>query len=258
MSLAGEERKKRIIAMLSRQGKVNVNELAQLFEVTTETIRRDLDDLEKDNKLKKVYGGAVKFKAEVEPAYYEREVSHAEEKEIIGSLAANLIDDDDVIVIDEGSTAMQIIHHLESKRNLTILVCSIPTLTLLIEYQKRGAFNGRIIFIGGEVNSKHLRVSGPIAEKMMEDFFVNKAFVSVDGVSLEFGMTGFDFERALFTRKLIRSSETAIIVADSSKIGKRTVAKISDLSDAAYIVSNSEPPTGWREALQELGVTWIS
>jgi len=258
MSLAGEERKKSILKQLAYKGKVHVNELAQKFEVTTETIRRDLDDLEKDSKLKKVYGGAVKFKTEVEPAYYEREVSHAEEKRLIGTLAAKLIEDNDVLVIDEGSTVMQIIHHLEGKRNLTILVCSIPALTLMIECQKRGTLDGKIIFIGGEVNAKHLRVSGPIAEKMMEDFYVNKAFVSTDGLSLEYGISGYDYERALFTRKLIRCSETAIVLADSSKIAKRTVAKIADLSDIHYVISNSGPPAGWDTPLQEIGVTWIS
>ncbi|MFC4809752.1 DeoR/GlpR family DNA-binding transcription regulator [Paenibacillus sp. GCM10023250] len=258
MSLAGEERKRGILFMLNEKGKVNVNELSQKFDVTTETIRRDLDELEKDNKLKKVYGGAVKFAHDIEPAYHEREVSRAEEKRLIGQHAAKLIDDHDVLVIDEGSTAMQIIHYLEGKRELTVLVCAIPALTLLIEYQKRGVFDGKIIFIGGEVNAKHLRVSGPIAEKMMEDFYVNKSFISVDGVSLDSGLSGFDYERALFTRKLVRSSETVVAVADSSKIGKRTVAKIADLSDVHYIVSNEGPPAGWEKALQDMSVTWVS
>ncbi|SDW43983.1 DeoR/GlpR family DNA-binding transcription regulator [Paenibacillus sp. CF384] len=258
MSLASEERKKRVLELLVIQGKVQVNELAQKFEVTTETIRRDLDDLEKDGKLKKVYGGAVKVQADFEPAYHEREVIHAEEKRKIGMLAANLIQNDDVIVIDEGSTAMQILHHLADKRNLTILVCSIPTLILLVDYQKRGLFDGRMIFIGGEVNSKHMRVSGPIAEKVMEDFYVHKSFLSVDGVSLENGITSYDFERALFTRKLIRCSETSIVVADSSKIGKRTVAKIADLTDIHCIVSDNEPPAGWKGSLEEMGVSWLT
>ncbi|BBI31940.1 DeoR family transcriptional regulator [Cohnella abietis] len=258
MSLAGEERKLSIMNLLNEKGKVIANELSQLFEVSTETIRRDLDDLEKENKLKKVYGGAVKFKVEVEPAHYERESIHAEAKRKIGFLAAGLIEDNDVIVVDEGSTALQIIHFLENKQNLTILTSSIPTLMLLIEYNKRGTFDGKIIFIGGEVNAKHLRVSGPIAEKIMEDFYVNKSFVSVDGVSLENGITSYDYDRAAFTRKLIRSSETTIVVADHSKIVKRTVAKIADLKDIHIIVSDQEPPEGWSDTLKSLDLRWIN
>ncbi|BBH22255.1 DeoR family transcriptional regulator [Paenibacillus baekrokdamisoli] len=258
MSLAGEERKRSIMTLLNEKGKVNVSELSQIFDVSTETIRRDLDELEKDNKLKKVYGGAVKFKVEVEPPHYEREFIHAEAKRVIGALAAELIEDNDVIIIDEGSTALQIIQFLESKRNLTILTSSIPSLISLIDHQKRGLYDGKIIFIGGEVNARHLRVSGPIAEKIMEDFYVNKSFLSVDGISLENGLTSYDLDRALFTRKLIRSSETAILLADSSKIAKRTVAKIMDLPDIHMIVSEEGPPSGWIPSLKEMQIRWIS
>lgn len=258
MSLAGEERKKSIMAILNEKGKVSASELSLLFEVTTETIRRDLDELEKENKLKKVYGGAVKFKVEVEPPHYEREFIHAEAKRKIGALAAELIEDNDVIVIDEGSTALQIIHCLESKSNLTILTSSIPALMLLIEHHKRGTFDGKIIFIGGEVNAKHLRVSGAIAEKIMEDFYVNKSFISVDGVSLENGITSYDYDRAVFTKKLMQCSETTIVLADSSKVIKRTVAKIADLKDVHIIVSDQSPPKEWSAALKKKNVRWIS
>ncbi|MBJ6360085.1 DeoR/GlpR family DNA-binding transcription regulator [Paenibacillus sp. GCM10012307] len=257
MSLAGEERRIGIMTLLNEKGKVIASELSQLFEVSTETIRRDLDELEKDNKLKKVYGGAVKFKVEVEPAHYEREIIRAEAKRKIGFLAAGLIEDNDVIVIDEGSTALQIIHFLDNKHNLTILTSSIPALMLLIEHQKRGIFDGKIIFIGGEVNAKHLRVSGPIAEKIMEDFFVNKSFVSVDGISLEHGVTSYDYDRSFFTRKLINCSETSIVVADHSKIAKRTVAKITDLADIHIVVSDQAPPEEWAAGLDNLNLRWI-
>ncbi|OKP83049.1 DeoR/GlpR family DNA-binding transcription regulator [Paenibacillus sp. P32E] len=257
MSLASEERKETIMTLLNERGKVIANELSLLFEVSTETIRRDLDELEKENKLKKVYGGAVKFKVEVEPPLLEREAIHVEAKRKIGILAAGLIEDNDVIVVDEGSTALQIIHCLEGKQHLTILTNSVPALMLLIEFQKRGTFNGKLIFIGGEVSAKHLRVSGPIAEKVLEGFYVNKSFVSVDGVSLENGITSYDYEKAVFTRQMIRNSEMAIVVADSSKIDKRTVAKIADLDEIHMIVTDQAPSPKWKAPLQKIAVQWI-
>lgn len=257
MSLAGEDRKISIMTLLNEKGKVIARELALLFEVTTETIRRDLDELEKENKLKKIYGGAVKFKVEIEPPLYERELINAEAKSKIGFQAAELIDDNDVIIVDEGSTALQIIHFLEGKHNVTILTNSIPALMLLIEHKKRGSFDGKIILIGGEVNVKHLRVSGPIAEKIIEDFYVNKAFISVDGVSLEHGITSYDYEQAVLTRELIRCSETVIVVADESKIAKRTLAKIVDLHDVHIIVSDQAPPNGWIPKLKDSDVRWV-
>jgi DeoR/GlpR family transcriptional regulator of sugar metabolism len=160
-------------------------------------------------------------------------------------------------VVDEGSTALQILHFLDNKHHLTILTNSIPALMLLIEHQKRGTFDGKLIFIGGEVSAKHLRVSGPISEKIMEDFYVNKSFVSVDGVSLENGISSYDYEKAVFTRKIIRCSETAIVVADFSKIDKRTVAKIADLREIHMIVSEQAPPEEWKAALQKMELRWI-
>jgi len=257
VSLASEERKRGIMTLLHESGKVIANDLAQRFEVSTETIRRDLDELEKTNKLKKVYGGAVKFKSDVEPAILERESIHVEAKRKIGYLASQLIEDSDVIVLDEGTTVLQIIPYLEHKRHLTIMTNSIPALLLLLEHQKRGTFDGKIILIGGEVSARHLRVSGPIAERTMEDFFVSKSFVSVDGVSLKNGVTSYDYEKAVFTRKIMQCSDTVIVVADQSKIDKRTVAKISDLRDIDILISNEAPPADWKASLKKIGLRWM-
>ncbi|QTH41496.1 DeoR/GlpR transcriptional regulator [Cohnella sp. LGH] len=257
MSLAGEERKREIMTLLNEKGKVIAGELAQRFEVSTETIRRDLDDLEKENKLKKVYGGALRISPKVEPPLLERESTNVEAKLKVGALAAKLVEDNDVIVLDEGSTVLQMIPFLEHKRNLTILTNSIPALMRLLEYQKRGTFDVKIILIGGVVNTQHLRATGPIAEKIIEDFYVNKAFISVDGVSLKHGITSYDYEKAVFTRKLIGGSEMAIVVADYSKIAKRTVARIAELRELHTIVSDEAPPEEWKSQLGKLELRWI-
>lgn len=257
LSLASEARKETIMNLLNEKGRVIAGELSALFEVSTETIRRDLDELERESKLKKVYGGAVKFKPEPEPALFEREAVNVEAKRKIGALSAALVEDNDVIIVDEGSTALQIIHCLEGKRNVTILTNFIPALMAIIEFQKRGTFDGKLVFIGGEVSAQHLRVAGPIAEKVLEDFYVNKAFVSVDGVSLKYGITSYDYEKSAFTRQMVRHSEVAIVVADFSKIDKRTVAKITDLAEIQQIVSDREPPAEWKPALDKMGITWV-
>ncbi len=245
------------MVLLNEKGKVIASELARRFEVSTETIRRDLDDLEKDNKLKKVYGGAVRAGAKVEPPMLERESTQVEAKRTIGGLAAQLVEDNDVIVLDEGSTVLQMIPFLEDKQQLTILTNSIPALMRLLEYQKRGTFDAKIILIGGVVNAQHLRATGPIAEKTMEDFYVNKSFISVDGISLKNGVTSYDYEKAMFTRKLIECSETAIVLADSSKIAKRTVARIVELQELHAVISDQAHPSDWSPQLKKMGLKWI-
>ncbi|KGP73808.1 DeoR/GlpR family DNA-binding transcription regulator [Pontibacillus yanchengensis] len=258
MSLVAEERKREIIHLLEQQGKVKVSELAERLNVSTETIRRHLDDLEHESKLKKVYGGAIKLQVQTEPPHYERSSIRMEEKQTIGKLAAQQVRDHDVIVIDEGSTPLQMIPFLTDKTNLTIMTCSVPALNTLIDYTKKQLIDARVIFIGGEVSAEHLRVSGPIAEKMMEDFFVNKAFIATDGVALDHGATSYDPNKALFTRKLIEHAEEAFILADHSKIGIRTYAKMANLDQISAVISDIDSPGEWQHTLTRFQTEWIS
>lgn len=143
-----DERKEKILYALNSYGKISVREIATKLNVTPETIRRDLDDLEEQYKLKRVHGGAVKISYDkIEPAYLARQEVHHLEKSI-GQYAASLISDGDVVAIDVGTTTCEILHHLADKRNLTIILNSVFALNVLIDYQMRGRFNGRIIFLG--------------------------------------------------------------------------------------------------------------
>ncbi|UOQ43309.1 DeoR/GlpR family DNA-binding transcription regulator [Halobacillus salinarum] len=258
MSLVAEERKKEILDLMDKNGKVKVSDLAAQLDVSTETIRRHLDDLENENKLKKVYGGAIPVPHKTEPPHYERAAIRSEEKNYIGKIAAACVQDYDVIVIDEGSTPLQMIPYLKHKLSLTIMTCSIPALYSLIESTKRHELDAKIIFIGGEVSTEHLRISGPIAEKMMEDFFVNKAFIATDGVDLNHGVTSYDPNKALFTRKLIEQSQETYILADHSKIGCRTYVKMADLEDVFAVVSDLPAPEEWIASLNHMSTKWLS
>jgi DeoR/GlpR family transcriptional regulator of sugar metabolism len=93
---------------------------------------------------------------------------------------------------------------------------------------------------------------------MMDNYFVNKAFISVDGISPNYGITSYDTDRALFSRKLIKCSQQAIVVADATKLSLRNVARIADLSEIETIVCNEQPPDDWNELLIAHEVTWLS
>lgn len=258
MSVIGEERKKKILEILDVEGTVKVNKLADLFEVSTETIRRYLDEMDREEKLKKVYGGAIKVSFHKdEPASTERETIHATEKLSIGKTASSLIQDHEVIAIDEGSTPLQMLKHLKNKKNLTIITCSIPALNLLMDYHYNGHFTGKIICLGGEVNVTHQRITGQAAEQMLDNVFVDKAFLSADGVSLERGVTAFDQYKALLTKKLIDHSTESILLVHSSKIGINRHYKITDLSDFNMVISDNPPPKEWGRSLEAHHVEWI-
>ncbi|MCG8481746.1 MAG: DeoR/GlpR family DNA-binding transcription regulator, partial [Clostridia bacterium] len=187
------ERQKIILKTLDHYGKVSVNELAEKFNVASATIRRDLTALEKENKLQRVHGGAIKisFYAE-EPAITKRRSMYMIEKIKIAKIASRIIEDKMSVFIDVGTTTAQIIPFLKERRNLQVLTNSLEALMELVKMVNNNTFHGKIIFIGGEINAKQLTVSGSLSEGFINQFFVDIAFIGVGGVHLSGGLTGYD------------------------------------------------------------------
>ena len=259
MSLLAEERKNRILETLNMDGKVTVRSLSDKFNVTTETIRRDLDELEGLGKLKKVHGGAIKITFDgQEPPYHQRETIHIEEKKAIGKLAAGLVKDNEIIALDVGTTTLQLIPFLLHKKNLTVVINSVSALTLLIEYKNNHLFSGRIIFLGGEINSNQMSSYGPITEGILKEFYFDKAFIAVGGISLKHGLTGYDVNEGSLSKKIMENTKEIIVVADHSKIGVRNFYKIANLHHIDIIVSDKEPPNEWKNELIHHDITWLN
>lgn len=258
MSLNAIDRKKLILELLDINGKVTSKELVQLLEVSSETVRRYLDELESEKKLKKVYGGAVKVEYEiVEPAHTKRNSTNIEEKRKIAEVAASFVKDNDSIVIDEGTTTLQMIKHIVDRKNLTIVTSSCTALAQLIGYQNKEIFDGEIVFIGGKINSKHQRAADSMSVEMMRNIFVNKSFISSEGVSLNFGVNSLDKDKAALSREYIRNSKESILLCDHSKIDITTTFKIADLKEIDEIISDIEPPIEWKERLEKSNTNWI-
>lgn len=259
MSLIGEERKRKIIGILDIQEKVTVRYLSEQLQVTTETVRKYLEELEAEKKLKKVYGGAIRTPEEFEePSYLKREILHYEEKQRIGKAAAEFVQDNDVIALDEGSTVLQMIRHLVHKRNLTVCTNSFPVAALISEYANRQPFFGKVIFLGGTVSLKHMRVTGPLSEQMMSSFYVDKAFISVDGISLMHGLTSLDADRGTLSIRMKEQAKQAYVLADHSKFEARGMYRMAELDASLAIVSDREAPEDWRAALSARGVEWVA
>ncbi|MGG4033880.1 DeoR/GlpR family DNA-binding transcription regulator [Paenibacillus cisolokensis] len=250
MSLSFEERRKYILEQLTRDERVKVAELAEKFRVSTETVRRDLDRLEKDGILKKVYGGAVKSRAEGwEPPFVSRAEMLAKEKETIGRLAASLVKDGETVMIDHGTTTLEVLRYLGDRKHVTVVTHSVPLLLLAMEM-----FAGRIIFIGGEVSPRQQSVAGPIAEAMLKQLKVNKAFISVGGISLNEGITDYDLNEVSISRLMIERAEEVVVLADHTKFGKITFANIAPLKDVSMIITDEQCPEEWMKKLTEKGI----
>lgn len=250
MSLSYEERRIKILDQLSRDEKVSVVQLADELNVSSETIRRDLDRLDKEGKLKKVYGGAVKFRTDSwELPFEQKTLLNPEEKKAIGRAAASLVDDGDSIMLGNGTTPLEMVKYLAYKKNVTLVTHSAPVMLLALE-----VFKGRIIFIGGEVDVSQKSANGPLAEGMLQQLKVNKTFISAGGVSSVDGITDFDLNEANISRKMMERAEETIILADYTKLGKSTLARICSLNEVSIIISDRKCPDEWRRKLSESGI----
>ncbi|WP_165822653.1 DeoR/GlpR family DNA-binding transcription regulator [Paenibacillus montanisoli] len=258
MSLIGEERKRKILDLLETDGNVSSSELVRLFDVSKETVRRYLDELESQGKVKKVYGGAVKPAAGYEePPYLERMALQREEKQRIGRLAAGLVRDGEVIFLDEGSTPLTLIPHL-TQSGLTVLTHSFPAAALLMEQHNQGSFDGRVLFLGGEISARHSRCSGSMTETALNHYYVDKAFISVDGLQPEAGLTSLDDGKSAVSRKAIAQATAAIVMADSTKLGHRYPYKLGDFADITHIACGQAPPADWERPLEDNAIRWLS
>ncbi|EST12678.1 DeoR/GlpR family DNA-binding transcription regulator [Sporolactobacillus laevolacticus] len=254
MSLAYENRKESILKLLEKDGKIYVPNIAKMLNVSSETIRRDLDRLEQEGQLKKVYGGAVVNRTlSVEPAFDQKISMNTKEKQIIGKLAASLIVDGDVIMIGNGTTALNILDYIDNRKNLTLITHSTPVMLKAMQH-----FNGELIFIGGKVDVKQQSTHGPLAEMELSQLKANKAFISVGGISTTDGITDYDLNEASMSRLLMQRSEESIVLADNSKIGLTTFAHICDLKHISTFVTNDDCPTGMKQALDENGISLLS
>ncbi|MCQ6562737.1 DeoR/GlpR family DNA-binding transcription regulator [Paenibacillus mendelii] len=243
MSLSYEGRKKKILDQLAKEEKVQVPAMAEELNVSAETIRRDLDRLDKEGKLKKVYGGAVKHDS-LEPPFEQKSLLNVVEKQEIGRLAASLVKDGDIIMIGSGSTTIGMIPYLSNKKRVTIITHSAAVMRLAMEQ-----FPGRIIFIGGEVNVSQQSVNGPLAEWMLNQLKADKAFFAAGGISLRDGISDYNLNEANIFRKMMERAVETIVLADHTKFGKTTFAHICPLKDISVLISDRGCPDEWIQVL---------
>ncbi|NBD22719.1 DeoR/GlpR family DNA-binding transcription regulator [Paenibacillus glycinis] len=259
MSVSSEQRKACIIQLLESEGKVNVLPLANRFMVSSETIRRDLDVLEREGQLRRVYGGAVKHAAysPLEPPYAQRQSQHAEEKRAIGRAAADWIEDGSTIVIDVGTTAMELAKAIQDKQQLKVITNSVAVAGVLSDSLNHGRFRGKVTLLGGELNPEQQSISGPLCERMMEQFRVDLAFLSVGGVSLVDGITDYDANEASMSQLFARCAQRVVVLADRSKLGMTTFARILPFDGVEAIICDVDCPDEWKHAVDRSGVQWI-
>ncbi|MGM0881260.1 MAG: DeoR/GlpR family DNA-binding transcription regulator [Bacillota bacterium] len=227
------ERYDKIVQLVNERGSIRVTELSELCQVTEETIRRDLDRLEQAGRLRRSHGGAVSVKdQQPEIPYFEREVTHADEKKRIAEEAVKLIQPKDRILLDASTTAWYMAASMPDIP-LTVLTNSIKVAMELSSKEKI-----EVISTGGILASRSLSYVGPLAERSLDAYHVDKAFFSCKGVHLERGISESNELQARIKHKMVGMADQVILLADSSKFGVQAFTHVADLSDIHTIITD--------------------
>lgn len=250
MSLSSEKRHEEIIELIQLNGKVKVADLSRRYNISEVSIRKDLEVLEAQGHLTRIHGGAVGMnKLYVNMDLTERFKTNAAAKRAVAELAATLIDDNDTIMMNAGTTLAYVLRALRGKKNISIVTNSVQNAT---EAALFPSFN--VILLGGELDSKYQFTYGQDAVRQLENYHATKCILSVDGVSAESGLTLYYSNEAELARKMIECSDKSIVVADSTKLGKNVFARITDASKTDVLVTNKSDNLSEISRLRKLGV----
>lgn len=243
------ERQRKIVELVNERLSIRVSELSDVFNVTEETIRRDLERLEKEELLRRSHGGAVSIeKNNTETPYTEREILNSSEKKAIALEGVKLINPGDQIVLDASTTAWFMAKELEDMP-LTVITNSIK---VAIELSKKEQV--KVISTGGMLLPKSLSYAGPLAERSLDKYFVNKAFISCKGVHLDEGLSDSNEWQALLKKKMLQIADKTILLADSSKFGVRTFVQIAKINQIDEIITDSKLSGDYINELNEKNI----
>lgn len=224
------ERKKLILEELSKHKIVSLEKLVGLLDTSESTVRRDLDELESENKLRRVHGGAeLPHSLQEEETIQEKSVKNIQEKKLIAQKAASLIKEKDVIFVDAGSTTAFLIKELERK-DITVVTNSIHHAVLLVDKQIP------TVIIGGGVKMTTDASIGGVALNQINQLHFDRAFIGMNGVD-EGYFTTPDMEEGAVKRAILENAKQTYVLADSSKIGQSCFAKVAPLKRAIVITS---------------------
>lgn len=247
-----EERRIKLLEYINRNSRADVAQLADQFEVTEATIRRDLLSMESDNLIYRTHGGAIK---RAQPSLWEtttlqeRSIRQREEKERIADLVEQLVHDGDSIMIDGGSTTLCVVRKLTSKKKMLIVTNTSTIGEALVEMN-----DNKVILTGGELVKGLNSTIGVAAEHAIQQYRVDKAIIGVSGILLDEGFFSAVPAEAEIKRLMLRNSRERIVVADSSKIGTRAFCLVCDFNGVDKLVTDKGISKTALDQLKKAGI----
>lgn len=249
---SAKERRALILSKLQDNKEVSVIALSRQFGISEVTIRKDLTELQRRNLVIRTRGGVVRIpltEAGKDMAVESKRMYNTAEKKAIGRLAASFIRNDETIVLDAGTTTLEIAKNLDRFQRLTIITNSMDIALELLRYNRF-----TIILLGGHVRMTSHSMVGPLAEATLRNFYCDKLFLGIDSFNMEEGVSTPNIEEAHLNQHMIEKAKEVIAVCDSSKFNRRSFAFIAPVDRINAVVTDNAVPQEVRVKLKEKGV----
>ena len=242
-------RRQQILNLLEETGSLDVGDLADRFSVSVVTIRKDLDDLEREGLLQRTFGGAVfSHRSRFNRSFLERASQHLPEKLAIAAAALEYIKEGDTIILDAGTTTLALAQVLKTHvKSAFIITCSVP---VALEVSSAGY---DILLLGGMVRNKSLALLGRETLWMLDRYRADKAFLGSSGFTIEKGHTTPNPEDAQVKEAIMRVSREKYVLVDSSKFGDQCLTRFANLRDIDLTITDSRLPKAKIKALEAAG-----
>ena len=235
-TLLSEERRMQIARLVSERGRVLVHELSEEFNMSTVTIRNDLNELHRRGVLIRSRGGAVHNESNaLESSLTERILSQAAEKRRIGIAAAAMVNDGETIILDSGTTTQEIARNLKGKKGLQVITNGVNVAMELL-----GVQGIQLVIVGGILRADSVSVVGGFAESMLQNLSADKLFLGADSCDPEFGPSTPNLEESLVNQAMVKISREVILVVDSTKFTKRSMSRITSLAEIHKVITDKK------------------
>jgi DeoR family fructose operon transcriptional repressor len=240
------ERRRRILEMLATDERVEVSGLAEHFDVSESTVRRDLRTLARSGTIERTHGGALASTI-LEPSFARKRTENRPQKLAVGRAAARLVEPGATVFFDAGTTTLEVARAIGSVRNLTVVTTSLAIALEMVE-------RATVHVVGGTLKERTMALIGPMAERSIDQMHVDLAFIGANGVAVGAGITTPTWEEASVKARMIATATTAVVVADGSKVGAVTFARVAGLEEVDLFITDDGAPAQEIQKLRSAGL----
>lgn len=261
--MPGEVRRDRILALVEEHGFMRVADLSDMFDVSEVTVRSDLDQLAHTSLVERVHGGAMTPSRtstagasleETEPSFEESADTLADEKAAIGRAAASLVSSGDSLIIDVGTTTTAVARALTERTDLDDIVVFTNGLTIAMQLEC-AIPRFTVILTGGKLRPRQHSLVNPMGSGILDQIHVTTAFVGCNGINPTDGVTNINLPEAQIKSRMFNAAQSVVVVADGSKVGKVSVARIARIDSVDRLITTDSAPPEVLSQIQDLGVS---